>query len=160
MSWQTGFRDLATYFGTQGYTKAELYATTWGAGKLEDVALNNHAKSYVLMLREFVEAVLAYTKAPQVTIISHSMGVTLARKVVQGGVAEDSKEGGYQVGPSLKSQVKQFVGLAGANLGLAACINEQYTLPTCSSVDGFFPGEFPTSGPSTFLKDINKLPSG
>lgn len=41
------------------------------------------------MLRAFVEAVIAYTGAPQVNIISHSMGVTLARKVIKGGSAQD-----------------------------------------------------------------------
>ena len=41
--------------------------------------------SYVTLLRNFVEAVIDYTQANKVSIISHSMGVTLGRKVVQGG---------------------------------------------------------------------------
>jgi hypothetical protein len=54
LAMQTGFRDLATYLGDQGYRKAELYTTTWGNGKLDDGALNNHKKSFVLPLRAFV----------------------------------------------------------------------------------------------------------
>jgi len=42
-----------------------------------------------------VEAVLAYTKASQVTLIGHSMGVTLGRRVAQGGTAQDDKAGTY-----------------------------------------------------------------
>jgi triacylglycerol esterase/lipase EstA (alpha/beta hydrolase family) len=86
-SWQTGLRELATYLGTQGYTKAELYTTTWGNGKIDSASLNNHKKSYVLPLRAFLEAVLAYTGATQVNIIGHSMGVTLGRKIIKGGKA-------------------------------------------------------------------------
>lgn len=111
-----------------------------------------------MMMRAFVEAVLAYTKAPYVNLISHSMGVTIARKVAQGGIAEDHKVGKYEVGPSLKHRIKNFVGIAGGNLGLTACFNLQ-EIPTCSPVDGFAPGEIPTFGPSKYLKDLNKDPA-
>lgn len=83
--------------------------------------MNNHKKSYVLQMRAFVEAVLAYTKASHVNVVSHSMGVTIARKIIQGGQARDQTLGYYDVGPSLKEKVKNFVGLAGGNLGLTAC---------------------------------------
>ncbi len=62
-SWQTGFRALATFLGTQGYRKAELYTTTWGPANPNAASQNNHAKKYVMQIRAFVEAVLAYTKA-------------------------------------------------------------------------------------------------
>lgn len=63
-SWQTGFRELAIFLGSQGYKKSELYTTTWGTASLSAASLNNHKRKYVLYLRAFVEAVLAYTKAP------------------------------------------------------------------------------------------------
>lgn len=53
-SWQTGFRHLATYLGTQGYSKAELYTTTWGPAKIDEANLLNHKKSFVLQMRAFV----------------------------------------------------------------------------------------------------------
>jgi triacylglycerol lipase len=111
----------------------------------------------VLTLRAFVEAVLEYTKAPYVNLISHSMGVTLARKIAQGGKAIDHKEGEYEVGPSLKHRIRNFIGIAGGNQGLTACFNLQ-AVPTCSSIDGFSPGELPTSGPSKYVKSLNANP--
>jgi triacylglycerol lipase len=98
-----------------------LYTTTWGTANILDASLNNHGKNYILQIRAFVEAVLAYTKAPYVDIISHSMGVTIARKVAQGGTATDQRYGTYNVGPSLKAKIRNFVGIAGGNLGLTAC---------------------------------------
>jgi triacylglycerol esterase/lipase EstA (alpha/beta hydrolase family) len=89
LSWQTGFRALATYFGSQGYSKAELYTTTWGPANSSIAYQNNHAKKYVQRMRAFVESVLAYTNASQVNVIGHSMGVSIGRKVIKGGSAED-----------------------------------------------------------------------
>ena len=83
------------------------------------------------------------------------MGVTVARTVLQGGTAVDSTEGSYQVGPSLQSKVKNFVGLAGANYGLTACWNLN-SIPTCSNIDGFNPGALSTTGPSKLFAGLNK----
>ena len=105
-------------------------------------------------MRAFVEAVIAYTGAKQVNIISHSMGVTIARKVIQGGSAVDHSAGSYEVGPSLGSKVKTFVAIAGANLGLTACYSSSI-LPTCNTKDGFFPGLTPASHPSDYLNNLN-----
>lgn len=117
--------------------------------------MNNHKKSYVLTLRAFLEAVLAYTGASQVNVIGHSMGVTLGRKIIKGGKAEDRAEGSYDVGESLKNKVKTFVGIAGGNLGLVSC-HGLAAVPTCSDVDGFNPGLIVTSGPSKYLAELNK----
>jgi hypothetical protein len=54
----------------------------------------------------------------------------------------------------LKTKVKAFIGLAGANLGLTQCHGGNL-IPTCSNIDGFNPGLFITSGPSNFLSDLN-----
>ena len=159
VDWQTGYRSLITYLSTQGYTKGDLYATTWGSGNASTIQNNNHAKKYILQMRAFLEAVLAYTKADHVNVIGHSMGVTIARKIVQGGEGIDQKEGSYQVGNSLKDKVKNFIGLAGANMGLTACWNLN-TIPTCSNIDGFNPGAVPTSGPSKLFAAMNANPAG
>lgn len=104
-------------------------------------------------MRAFLEAVLNYTNAPQVYVIGHSMGVTIGRKIVKGGSTVDHVDGTYDLGPSLRNRVKVFVGLAGANLGLTACVGGG--LPTCNAIDGFSPGLLPTSGPSKFLAALN-----
>jgi triacylglycerol lipase len=132
-----------------------MYTTTWGPANPNAASNNSHIKEYVMRLRAFVEAVIKYTGAPKVNIIGHSMGVTLGRKVIKGGIATDHSVGNYDVGPSLKDKVNTFVGLAGANLGLTACWTAT-TINTCNTKDGFFPGALSTSGPSVFLADLNK----
>lgn len=154
VSWQTGFRSLATFLSGKGYQKSEMYTTTWGPANPNAAQNNSHTKEIVLRIRAFVEAVIKYTGAPKVNIIGHSMGVTIGRKVVKGGIATDHSSGNYEVGPSLKDKVKTFVGLAGANLGLTACWTAS-TIPTCNAKDGFFPGTTSASGPSVYLKDLN-----
>lgn len=81
------------------------------------------------------------------------MGVTIARKAVKGGQAIDSA-GSYDAGKSLTPKVKNFIGLAGANLGLNSCYNGGTLYPTCSNIDGFNPGTLPTAGPSKYLADL------
>lgn len=66
----------------------------------------------------------------------------------------DQKEGTYSVGASLKDKVKNFIGLAGANLGLTTCLGLD-SVPVCSKIDGFNPGPLPSTGPSLFLTDLN-----
>lgn len=153
MSWQTGFRSLATFLTSKGYTKSELYTTTWGVANPNGASNVYHSKDIVLRMRKFIEAVLDYTGAKQVNVIGHSMGVSLGRRIVKGGSTSDHSAGKYDVGPSLNQYIHRFIGLAGANLGLVACLAP--SLPTCGAVDGFFPGYTAVSGPSTFLKDLN-----
>jgi len=69
------------------------------------------------------------------------MGVTLARKAIKGGSAYDAAAGGnYNLGSSLTSSIDTFVGIAGANRGLTDCYLSGPTTPTCSDVNGFYPG--------------------
>ena len=88
-----------------------------------------------MYVRNFIEAVLSYTKAEKVYIVGHSMGVTLARKAIQGGTATYNKVS-YDVGPSLTSKVEIFFGLAGGNLGLVDC-KYAIAIPTCNAESGF-----------------------
>ncbi len=138
----------------QGYEESELYTTTWGPADPNKASDNFHSKAYVTYMRAFLEAVMAYTGAKQVDVIGHSMGVSIGRKIIKGGSATDHSAGTYNVGASLSSKVRNFIGLAGANYGLTACYSATI-YPTCGKVDGFFPGALPSSGPSTYLNDVN-----
>jgi hypothetical protein len=157
----TGFYNSIAYFKSQGYTSAELYATTWGPADPFQAALQYHSKeSMVNRIRAFILAVKAYTGATKVDVVTHSMGVTLARKAIKGGSAYDSAAGGtYSLGSSLTTSVDAFVGISGANRGLVACYNSGPTTPTCSDVNGLYPGYFiGVFGPydvSSILVDMN-----
>ena len=119
--WQIGFRDAINYLlNEHGYSKAELYTYTWGPADILKANTLHHSRQYLTLARKFIEAVLEYTGADYINVVSHSMGVTIARKAVKGGTAIDS-DGTYELGISLKEKVKTFVGIAGGNLGLTAC---------------------------------------
>ncbi len=155
---QTGWTASRAYFLQHGYTGAELYATTWGPADATLAAQQFHSRNNIMQLRHFVAAVLAYTGAAKVDIVAHSMGVTLARKVVLGGQGNDPTDGGaYTVGPALTGQVDAFVAIAGANLGLVACFMTGPTTPTCDAQNGLYPGMLAGTqvvGRSAFLDDL------
>lgn len=155
----TGWRSSIEYFKSQGYTSAELYATTWGPANAAYASQQYHSKAYLTRIRAFIQAVKAYTGATKVDIVTHSMGVTLARKAIKGGTGNDAAAGGsYNLGSALTSWVDTFVGIAGANRGLVACYMSGPTTPTCGSTNGFYPGYMiGFSGPygvSAFLVDL------
>jgi len=135
----TGWSSSITYFKSQGYTSAELYATTWGPASAAQASAQYHSYAHLMRIRTFIQAVKAYTGATKVDIIGHSMGVTLARKAIKGGTIVD---GGvtYNLGANLTASVDTFVGISGANRGLTACYYSGPTTPTCSDVNGFYPG--------------------
>jgi pimeloyl-ACP methyl ester carboxylesterase len=62
----------------------------------------------VLDLYAFIKAVRAYTGSKRFSIVSHSLGVTLARKTLQ-------------VHVELREDLVAFVGIAGANHGTSFC---------------------------------------
>ena len=155
----TGWRASIEYFKSQGYTSAELYATTWGPANSLLASQQYHSKAYLTRLRAFVTAVKAYTGATKVDIVTHSMGVTLMRKAIKGGAGNDAADGGsYNLGSSLTSWVDTFVGIAGANRGLVACYQTGPVTPTCGSTNGFYPGYliggFGPYGVSSYLVDL------
>jgi triacylglycerol lipase len=155
---QSGWNASIEYFLSKGYKTSELYATTWGPADALLSAYQYHSKTNVMKVRKFIEAVKAYTGAAKVDIITHSMGVTLARKAILGGYATDSLEGGqYYIGPSLTSSVDTFVGIAGANRGLVSCYQTGPSTPTCGATNGLYPGYwngFGVSGRSAYLDNL------
>ncbi len=113
-----GFRYTIEYFLKRGYTKAELYGSMWG---FSDFPHNHYFNAEtVLFLRKFIDAVIEYTNATQIDVISHSMGVTYARRALQGGwvrtyakhsVGTDSDM--YFIGEPLERNVSTYLAIAG-----------------------------------------------
>ncbi|MGC2237786.1 MAG: hypothetical protein WA584_16600 [Pyrinomonadaceae bacterium] len=137
----TGWNSSLNYFLSQGYKTSELYATTWGDANPALSAYQYHSKPNLQKIRAFIQAVKAYTGATKVDIVTHSMGVTLARKAVLGGAANDAANGGsYNLGSSLTSSVDAFVGISGANWGLVSCYQTGGSTPTCAATNGLYPG--------------------
>lgn len=155
---QTGWTASIDYFLANGYKSSELYATTWGPANVLASSQQYHSKAHVMKVRKFIDAVLQYTGASKVDVITHSMGVTLARKAIKGGSASDALAGGsYSVGSALTSKIDTFVGIAGANRGLTSCFVTGPTTPTCGSTNGLYPGVwngFFVTGRSSFLDGL------
>ncbi|MBX7220158.1 MAG: lipase [Blastocatellia bacterium] len=154
---QTGWTASIDYFLAQGYKTSEVYATTWGPADPLLSPYQYHSKTYLTKIRAFIQAVKAYTGATKVDVVCHSMGVTLARKAIKGGSANDALEGGaYNLGSSLTSSVDTFVGIAGANWGLTSCYQTNGSTPTCAVTNGLYPGYYyGPLGLSNILTDIN-----
>ena len=87
-----------------------------------------------------------YTGQPYVNVITHSLGVTLARKVIKGGPisADDGQHsrtlnsnvssdvaGSCNIGSPLKF-VDVFIGLSGGNYGLCNCEGGSELFATCN----------------------------
>jgi pimeloyl-ACP methyl ester carboxylesterase len=102
-----------------------------------------------------MEAVLAYTGSAKVHVIGHSMGVTLSRRVIKGGLV-DSSSTPFNLGPSLANRVDTYIGIAGANYGLTNCYLAPFAFPTCNSLNGFYPGyALGPLGLSRYLAELN-----
>jgi triacylglycerol lipase len=140
---QTGWTSSVNYFLSKGYKSSELYATTWGPANPFSSPQQYHSKAYITKIRAFIEAVLRYTGASKVDIVTHSMGVTLTRKAILGGTSSDPAAGGsYNLGSPLTSRIDTFLGIAGGNQGLPSCYYTGTTTPTCGDGLGFYPGYY------------------
>lgn len=113
ISWST----FGEYFLTQDYAPAELWAISYldyGGGD----STNSHYHN-LEDLENFISAVLDYTGSNQVDLICHSLGVTMGRAWMK---TYDSY-----------SQVSHFVGIAGANHGVAFCPGDTIQ-PLCREI--------------------------
>jgi pimeloyl-ACP methyl ester carboxylesterase len=95
-----------------GYSLQELWAVSYNGKSTKDLSpslqCRTDNRTNIPDLAAFVKAVLAYTGAPRVDLIAHSLGVTIAR----GMLAQH---------PELAEVVEDFVAIAGANHGTTAC---------------------------------------
>lgn len=154
-----GWQQSLEHFQKAGnYSSAELYAITWGDANTTKASVQYHSHDNLVRVRRFIEAVLAYTNAEKVDILTHSMGVTLARRALLGGQETDFLgELTYDLGPPLGDRVDAFVGIAGANRGLLACGWVGQSVPTCGMTHGLYPGMYwGRAGRSDLLKTLDE----
>jgi pimeloyl-ACP methyl ester carboxylesterase len=144
-----GWKNSIESFAKQGYKPSEMYAMTWGPANPLKASQQHHSEKYLEEVRAFIEAVKEYTGAEKVDVIGHSMGVTLARKAIQGGDGFDPyTRKSFDLGKPLTNNVDTFVGIAGANRGLASALMTGDLVPTTNRTSGLHPA-------SSFLKDLN-----
>lgn len=153
-----GWTASLAAFDQDGYTSAELYAITWGSANPLLASTQYHSGENLVRVRQFIEAVLDYTGSERVDIITHSMGVTLARRAILGGDYEDTMSGEtIDLGAPLTERVDAFVGIAGANRGLLACGLTGPVTPTCSALNGLYPGMYlGRGGRSRLLRELDE----
>ncbi|KAI1697555.1 lipase (class 2) domain-containing protein [Ditylenchus destructor] len=153
-----GWSASISEFLQNGYTSAELYAVTYGDRELKNSLHRTMDCETVIRLRRFVTAVLAYTNSSYVDIVSHSMGVSFARRLIKGGhLIEPSEESATKVnsvegevarfnecyiGEPIHHKIHTFIGIAGANYGMCFCSSEETekAIPACGKRNGFWPG--------------------
>jgi triacylglycerol lipase len=148
-----GWKNSIETFSKNGYKPSEMYAMTWGPSNPKLAGQQTHSEKYLGEVRAFIEAVKKYTGAEKVDVIGHSMGVTLARKAIQGGDGFDpysSDKKSFNLGKPLTESVDTFVGIAGANRGLSSALFTGDLVPTTNRTTGLHPA-------SEFLKDINSV---
>src|SRR3989442_768926 len=89
--WDEPARSVKQRFLEAGYSRQELWALSYNGKSTKGLPLafqcRTTNRANVSDLADFVKAVLPYTRAPKVDVIAHSIGVTVARRLL---VDEDS----------------------------------------------------------------------
>lgn len=107
-------RDFAQYLVGRGYSTAEVWALGYQGDQCDLLTDQSRraAEAHTTLanvpdVRAFINAVLAYTGAPQVDIVGHSLGTTVAREWMR----QDGAHG----------KVRRLVGVDGPNHGIINC---------------------------------------
>lgn len=131
-------RSVYAEFKAAGYTGSELFGVTWLAPSEQAphrAPRNYHCPEKYDLLATFLERVCAYTGAPRLDVVGHSMGVTLTLAALE-----------YA---GLWQRVRRVVNIAGAVRGLTSSYLAGHAnplIPTCQGQHprdpytfGFFP---------------------
>ncbi|GMR46145.1 hypothetical protein PMAYCL1PPCAC_16340, partial [Pristionchus mayeri] len=135
----SGWTKSVEHFKHGGYSGAELYGLTYGSRDINLSLQSSITCRNLLGLRRFLEAILEYTQMEKLGIVAHSMGVTLARKAIKGGVVHISGES-CDLGDSLADSIDALVAISGANYGMCMCLMAGLdATPACGQA-GYGPG--------------------
>lgn len=123
----TGVPSVYSTLRAAGYSDCELFGITWlSPTEQANQQLNYHTATKAARIRDFINAVKAYTGKSKVHILAHSMGVTVAlHGITYGG---------------LWGSIDRFVNVAGGLKGLASCLAVGFAnpaFPTCGSQNVF-----------------------
>lgn len=130
-----------------GYNDCELFGITYLSPTEQATRqLNYHTSTKAARIRDFIVAVKAYTGKPKVSIVAHSLGVTVALHGITHG--------------NLWGSIESFINVSGGLKGLATCLTVGFanpTFPACGSqnifdanIFGFWPhGVAGASNPRT-----------
>ena len=130
-----------------GYNDCELFGITYlSPTEQANESLNFHTSTKAAMVRDFIQAVKAYTGKSKVNILAHSLGVTVALHGITFG--------------GLWGSIESFINVAGGLKGLSTCLSVGFAnpaFPTCGSQNlfdsntfGFWPdGAAGASNPRT-----------
>ena len=131
--WDEPGQSVRARFRAAGYRGQELWALSYnGQGGSPLTACRTDNARNVPDLAAFLQAVLAYTRAPRVDVVAHSLGVTLTRATLKAH-------------PALAGRVGAFVAIAGPNHGTPLCAGLAGRQVSC---DELAPG-------SPFLRVLN-----
>ena len=125
-----------------GYNDCELFGVTYlSATERATPQINYHEPYTYNLLKNFIDKVKAYTGKPQVDIVAHSLGSSMALAMI--------KYKAYQ------GSVRRFVNIGGGIRGLQTCLYSGYqnaAAPTCNAEAYVYPynyytfGLYPSSG--------------
>lgn len=116
----------------RGYNACELFGVTYlDEQERQAAGRNYHRPAKYEILKQFVDAVKAYTGKDRVDVVAHSLGVSMTLATLKYYDAWDS--------------VRRFVNIAGGIRGLNSCLYVGYANPlatTCGSQNAFNPYVF------------------
>ena len=136
---QTGFRSSIQYFLDKGYTKADLYTTTWGSGKSIKYFDYFPSGDDLVFLRRFVNAVLNYTGSSKVDIVCHDFGVVFGRLLTKGLYSAWMLTD--QTLTPIGHKVNNFIAIASVSKGIMSCVFLQLK-NLCDLDYGLYPGNW------------------
>lgn len=129
------FNDTWNTLIGRGYSSAQLYRPSWGSKTC--AACNDHSGSEETPVESAIRSAITASCTGRIDVIGHSMGVTLAARVLQR--------------TGLRTKVESFVGIAGGWRGLWSCGTYPFNVLTSTC------GSWGLSVNSPFL---NGLPGG
>lgn len=128
----TGVPSVYATLKAAGYNDCELFGITYlSPSEQANEPGNYHTSTKAAQVRDFIKAVKTYTGKSKVSILAHSLGVTVALHGITYG--------------NLWSSIDTFVNVAGGLKGLATCLSVGFAnplFPTCGSQNFFDSNSF------------------